>query len=98
MYLATFLFESSSVAFTRMTLFNIITGLAAMLTINILQSLNEFSLVATLKKAFLILPNYCFGQGLADLFENYQSISLIKQVCPPNLSISYCCREAEISK
>lgn len=33
---------------------------------------------------FLILPNYCFGQGLSDLYENYKNIELLtdsSQIC-----------------
>ena len=40
MYVASFLFETPSVAYTRLTMFNIVFGLAAMLTVNILTALN----------------------------------------------------------
>ena len=66
--------------------------LAAMLTVNILQALDKTSLVNLLKQVFLILPNYCFGQGLADLYENYQALDLIAPYCKEaGLSLNECC-------
>lgn len=72
MYLASFLFSTPSIAFTRMTLFNIATGLAAMITVTILTTI-EPDTASAVRQAFLFLPNYCFGQGLTDLYANYQA-------------------------
>lgn len=62
-----FLFDNASKAYTWMTIINIITGLAAMLTVSILGTIQPTT-ADHLKNAFLFLPNYCFGQGLSDLF------------------------------
>eukprot|EP00051_Salpingoeca_urceolata_P027249 m.480607 g.480607 ORF g.480607 m.480607 type:complete len:1709 (+) comp21902_c0_seq1:465-5591(+) len=78
MYLLSFLFKVSSRAFTWLTLFNIVTGLAAMLTIMILGQIDP-STSQSLKTAFLFMPSYCFGQGLSDLYENYTNLKLIRR-------------------
>lgn len=50
-----------------MTIFNIVTGLAAMLTVSILGTVDPTT-ADQLKNAFLFLPNYCFGQALSDMY------------------------------
>ncbi|XP_047145843.1 phospholipid-transporting ATPase ABCA3 isoform X2 [Hydra vulgaris] len=74
MYLFSFLFVVASTAFTRMTILNVITGLATLLVVNILSlpSLNLLDVANILKWVFLVLPNYCLGQGIIDIFNNYQ--------------------------
>ena len=34
-----------------------------------------------LKWAFLVLPNYCLGQGISDIFNNYNTLRLVDQEC-----------------
>ncbi|EGD73013.1 ATP-binding cassette [Salpingoeca rosetta] len=100
MYLASFLFSTPSKAYTMMTVVNIVTGLAAMLTVSILETV-EPSVATQLKSAFLFLPNYCFGQALSDIYNNYQSLQVIEQLLPlcrmfaPGASIDTCCNLAE---
>ena len=81
MYLASFLFKVPSSGFIRMTIFNIITGLATLLAVKILSipQLDLLDLAKALKWAFLVLPNYSLGQGLIDLFNNYQYIDIYNQ-------------------
>ena len=107
MYLASFLFETPSVAYTRLTMFNIVfgwfitdanifpsphftAGLAAMLTVNVLTILSV-SGINTVKNVFLFLPNYCFGQGLSDLYNNYQTLVIAQQYCKAPLTLQECC-------
>eukprot|EP00043_Microstomoeca_roanoka_P008399 m.80908 g.80908 ORF g.80908 m.80908 type:complete len:1735 (+) comp14227_c0_seq1:159-5363(+) len=96
MYLASFLFENPSKAYTMMTIVNIVTGLAAMLTVSILETV-EPSVATQLKSAFLFLPNYCFGQALSDIYNNYQSLQIVQQLLPlcrsffPDASVDFCC-------
>lgn len=80
MYLAAAAFMSPSIAFTRMTLFNIATGLVAMLAVTILENIESaVDTAVTIRSVFLFLPNFCFGQGLADLYSNYQAIAYATQ-------------------
>lgn len=81
MYMFSFAFEVPSTAFTRMTILNVITGLATMLVVFILSipSLNLLDVAKALKWAFLVLPNYNLGQGMIDLFNNYQSIEIFNK-------------------
>lgn len=45
--------------------------------------LNTVSIGKTLEWIFLILlPNYCLGQGMLDLYDNYQYLSLCKDLLP----------------
>ena len=34
-----------------------------------------------LKWAFLVLPNYCLGQGISDIFNNYNALYYVDQFC-----------------
>ena len=80
-YISSYLFHNPSTAFVRMTLFNIITGLAAMMAVTILSVIPSTQKTAdALRKAFLFLPNYCFGQGLSDMFTNHETASLLKKI------------------
>lgn len=74
MYIFSYFFEVASTAFTRMTILNVITGLATLLIVYILSipSLDLLDVAKILKWVFLALPNYNLGQGMVDLFNNYQ--------------------------
>ena len=52
-----------------------------MLTVSILAQIQP-ELAAKLKSAFLFLPNYCFGQGLSDIFTNYQNLAVVHTLTP----------------
>ena len=77
-YLTSFLFNVPSTAFIRLTIFNVITGLATLLTVFILsiQALNLLDVADALKWVFLFLPNYALGQALNDMFTNHQYLGL----------------------
>ena len=87
-----------------MSLFNIVTGLAAMLAVTIMAVIPSTQDAAdVLRKILLFLPNYCFGQALSDLYTNWQYLDLFKKVlsnpeieqgialaCQALPSLSYC--------
>ena len=43
------------------------------------------------QNVFLFLPNYCFGQGMSDLFNNYQTLVIAEQYCHSPLTLQECC-------
>jgi len=59
-----------------MTILNVITGLAMLLVVFILSipTLNLLDVADFLKWVFLIFPNYNLGQGVIDIFNNYNLI------------------------
>ncbi|EDV28384.1 uncharacterized protein TRIADDRAFT_49936 [Trichoplax adhaerens] len=77
MYLFSFLFVNSATGFVVTTMFNIITGLVTLITVNIfsIPQLNQMATANGLKWGFLVLPNYCLGQSLSDMFVNYITIT-----------------------
>ena len=75
MYIFSFLFAVPTTAFTRMTILNVCTGLAALLVIFILGILNKLDVRDVFKWIFLFLPNYNLGQAMVDLSTNYMFIS-----------------------
>eukprot|EP00040_Diaphanoeca_grandis_P001266 m.17961 g.17961 ORF g.17961 m.17961 type:complete len:1760 (+) comp11765_c0_seq1:218-5497(+) len=77
MYCCSFLFTTPSIAFVTLTLMNIVTGLAFMVTINILSVVDPGT-AGPLSKVFMILPNYCFGQSLMNLYEKYTAYEFAK--------------------
>jgi len=78
MYCCSFLFTTPSIAFVTLTLLNIVTGLAFMVTINIL-TIVEPDTAGPLSKVFMILPNYCFGQSLMNLYGKYTAYTFAQQ-------------------
>uniref|UniRef100_A0A673XDS3 ATP binding cassette subfamily A member 3 n=1 Tax=Salmo trutta TaxID=8032 RepID=A0A673XDS3_SALTR len=65
MYLLSFLFSAAATAYTRLTIFNIISGTATFLT----------DLSRNLDKVFLLFPNYCLGMSFSQFYQNYQFIT-----------------------
>ena len=80
-YLTSFLFRVPSTAFIRLTIFNVITGLATLLTVFILSipSLDLLDVADALKWVFLFLPNYALGQALIDMFTNHEYLDLFNK-------------------
>uniref|UniRef100_A0AAX7TTQ3 ABC transporter domain-containing protein n=1 Tax=Astatotilapia calliptera TaxID=8154 RepID=A0AAX7TTQ3_ASTCA len=62
MYLLSFLFSTAATAYTRLTIFNMISGT--------LQHMSHL-----LDKVFLIFPNYCLGMSFSQFYQNYEYIS-----------------------
>ncbi|KAG7261800.1 hypothetical protein CRUP_037406, partial [Coryphaenoides rupestris] len=69
MYLLSFLFSTAAAAYARLTIFNIISGTATFLALN-LQDLSHL-----LDKVFLIFPNYCLGMSFSQFYQNYELIT-----------------------
>uniref|UniRef100_A0A8B9KRI7 ATP-binding cassette, sub-family A (ABC1), member 3b n=1 Tax=Astyanax mexicanus TaxID=7994 RepID=A0A8B9KRI7_ASTMX len=77
MYLLSFLFSSAATAYTRLTIFNIISGTASFLAVTIMSipDLNLQHLSFILDKVFLLFPNYCLGMSFNQFYQNYETIS-----------------------
>ncbi|KAM4598643.1 phospholipid-transporting ATPase ABCA3 [Polymixia lowei] len=77
MYLLSFLFSTAATAYTRLTIFNIISGTATFLTVTIMTipELKLQHLSHLLDKVFLIFPNYCLGMSFSQFYQNYKFIS-----------------------
>ncbi|XP_066546484.1 phospholipid-transporting ATPase ABCA3 [Amia ocellicauda] len=89
MYLLSFLFSTAATAYTRLTIFNMISGTATFLTVAIM-AIPELKLVhlsKILDKVFLIFPNYCLGMAFSEFYQNYEllefctSSSMAKMIC-----------------
>uniref|UniRef100_A0AAY4BFC7 ABC transporter domain-containing protein n=1 Tax=Denticeps clupeoides TaxID=299321 RepID=A0AAY4BFC7_9TELE len=77
MYLLSFLFSMPATAYTRLTIFNIITGTATFLAVTIMTipELGLQDLSRILDKVFLIFPNYCLGMSFSQFYQNYELIN-----------------------
>uniref|UniRef100_A0A671T843 ABC transporter domain-containing protein n=1 Tax=Sinocyclocheilus anshuiensis TaxID=1608454 RepID=A0A671T843_9TELE len=77
MYLLSFLFATAATAYTRLTIFNILSGTATFLAVTIM-TIPELKLVDMshlLDKIFLIFPNYCLGMSFSEFYQNYEIIT-----------------------
>ncbi|XP_037074307.1 ATP-binding cassette sub-family A member 3-like [Pollicipes pollicipes] len=104
-YLFSFLFTVPSSGFTRVTLFNIFTGMATMVTVAVLRIpvLDLVDVANVLDWVFMVLPNYGLGMAMADIYSNYQGIKYcaekpeIEKICLvlKNLSLTNpCCKNS----
>ncbi|KAL3053729.1 hypothetical protein OYC64_006118 [Pagothenia borchgrevinki] len=84
MYLLSFLFSSAATAYTRLTIFNIISGTATFLSVTILAipELNMKHMSYLLDKVFLIFPNYCLGMSFSQFYQNYEFITFCNSSPP----------------
>uniref|UniRef100_A0A8C5UF57 ATP binding cassette subfamily A member 3 n=1 Tax=Malurus cyaneus samueli TaxID=2593467 RepID=A0A8C5UF57_9PASS len=95
MYLLSFFFSVAATAYTRLTIFNILSGTATFLAVTIM-SIPELGLVdlsKTLDKVFLVLPNYCLGQCISDFYQNYEFI----QFCTSSVEAIFICKAFNVS-
>lgn len=96
MYLLSFFFSTAATAYTRLTIFNMISGTATFLAVTIMTipELNLQDLSHLLDKVFLIFPNYCLGMSFSQFYQNYEFISfctsspISKEICK-YLNITY---------
>uniref|UniRef100_A0A8D0GV65 ABC transporter domain-containing protein n=1 Tax=Sphenodon punctatus TaxID=8508 RepID=A0A8D0GV65_SPHPU len=95
MYLLSFFFSVAATAYTRLTIFNILSGTATFLAVTIMSipELGMVDLSKTLNKVFLILPNYCLGQSISDFYQNYEFI----QFCTSSIEAAIICKAFNIS-
>uniref|UniRef100_A0AAQ5Z9M5 ABC transporter domain-containing protein n=1 Tax=Amphiprion ocellaris TaxID=80972 RepID=A0AAQ5Z9M5_AMPOC len=95
MYLLSFLFSTAASAYTRLTIFNMISGTATFLAVTIMTipELNLQDLSRLLDKVFLIFPNYCLGMSFSQFYQNYEFISF----CTPNEITKEICKKYNIT-
>uniref|UniRef100_F6USW1 ABC transporter domain-containing protein n=1 Tax=Ciona intestinalis TaxID=7719 RepID=F6USW1_CIOIN len=89
MYVLSMFFQVPSTALVRITILNIITGLASIITVNVLRLLSLNKEANILDWVFLLMPQYCLGQGLADLYANDQMVN----ICTSDPFLEIYCRE-----
>ncbi|XP_075880377.1 phospholipid-transporting ATPase ABCA3 [Nelusetta ayraudi] len=77
MYLLSFLFSTAATAYTRLTIFNMVSGTATFLAVTIMTipQLKLQNLSHLLDKVFLIFPNYCLGMSFSQFYQNYEFLS-----------------------
>ncbi|XP_035254594.1 LOW QUALITY PROTEIN: ATP-binding cassette sub-family A member 3 [Anguilla anguilla] len=95
MYLLSFLFSSAATAYTRLTVFNIISGTATFLAVTIMSipELNLQHLAYVLDKVFLLFPNYCLGMSFSQFYQNYEMITF----CTSSVLAQFICTEMNIT-
>ncbi|KAM8824363.1 phospholipid-transporting ATPase ABCA3 isoform 1-T4 [Synchiropus picturatus] len=81
MYLLSFFFSSAATAYTRLTIFNMISGTATFLAVTIMTipELQLRNMSRLLDKVFLIFPNYCLGMSFCQFYQNYEFITICTQ-------------------
>ncbi|XP_055991191.1 phospholipid-transporting ATPase ABCA3 [Sorex fumeus] len=94
MYLLSFLFSGAAMAYTRLTIFNILSGIATFLVVTIMRipevKLEELS--RTLDHVFLVLPNHCLGMAVSSFYENYET----KRYCTSSEVAAQYCKKYKI--
>uniref|UniRef100_G3SMA0 ATP binding cassette subfamily A member 3 n=1 Tax=Loxodonta africana TaxID=9785 RepID=G3SMA0_LOXAF len=94
MYLMSFLFSGAATAYTRLTIFNILSGIATFLVVTIMRipavKLEELS--RTLDQVFLVLPNHCLGMAISSFYENYET----RRYCTSSEVATHYCQKYHI--
>ncbi|KAB0401470.1 hypothetical protein E2I00_009254 [Balaenoptera physalus] len=94
MYLMSFFFSGAATAYTRLTIFNILSGIATFLVVTIMRipavKLEELS--RTLDRVFLVLPNHCLGMAVSSFYENYET----RRYCTSSEVAAHYCRKHNI--
>uniref|UniRef100_A0A7N5JBB3 ATP binding cassette subfamily A member 3 n=1 Tax=Ailuropoda melanoleuca TaxID=9646 RepID=A0A7N5JBB3_AILME len=94
MYLMNFLFSGAATAYTRLTVFNILSGIATFLVVTIMRipavKLEELS--RTLDHVFLVLPNHCLGMAVSSFHENFE----MRKYCTSSEVAAHYCRKYNI--
>lgn len=94
MYLMSFFFSGAATAYTRLTIFNILSGIATFLVVTIMRipavKLEELS--RTLDRVFLVLPNHCLGMAVSNFYENYET----RRYCTSSDVAAHYCRKYNI--
>ncbi|XP_016091396.1 ATP-binding cassette sub-family A member 3-like [Sinocyclocheilus grahami] len=95
MYLLSFMFSSAATAYTRLTIFNILSGTATFLAVTIMTipELKLVDLSHLLDKVFLIFPNYCLGMSFSEFYQNYEIITF----CTSSDFAEYICKYYNIT-
>ncbi|XP_012590627.1 PREDICTED: ATP-binding cassette sub-family A member 3-like [Condylura cristata] len=91
MYLMSFLFASPATAYTRLTIFNILSGVVTFLMVTIMRipavKLEELS--RALDHVFLLLPNHCLGRAVSSFYENYET----RRYCSSSVVADHYCKK-----
>uniref|UniRef100_A0A8D2GDL4 ATP binding cassette subfamily A member 3 n=1 Tax=Theropithecus gelada TaxID=9565 RepID=A0A8D2GDL4_THEGE len=94
MYLMNFFFSGAATAYTRLTIFNILSGIATFLMVTIMRipavKLEELS--KTLDHVFLVLPNHCLGMAVSSFYENYET----RRYCTSSEVAAHYCKKYNI--
>ncbi|KAG8506409.1 ATP-binding cassette sub-family A member 3 [Galemys pyrenaicus] len=94
MYLMSFLFAGPATAYTRLTIFNVLSGVATFLIVTIMRipavKLEELS--RTLDHVFLVLPNHCLGRAVSSFYENYET----RRYCASSVVAALYCKKHDI--
>ncbi|XP_026899340.1 phospholipid-transporting ATPase ABCA3 [Acinonyx jubatus] len=94
MYLMNFFFSGAATAYTRLTIFNILSGIATFLVVTIMRipavKLEELS--RTLDHVFLVLPNHCLGMAVSSFHENFE----MRRYCTSSEVAAHYCRKYNI--
>lgn len=94
MYLLSFFFSAASTAYTRLTIFNILSGIATFIVVTIMRipavKLEELS--RTLDHVFLVLPNHCLGMAVSNFYENYET----RRYCTSSEVATHYCKKYNI--
>lgn len=94
MYLMSFLFSSAATAYTRLTIFNVLSGIATFLMVTIMRipAVKLEELARTLDRVFLVLPNHCLGMAVSSFYENYET----KRYCTSSEIAAHYCKKFNI--
>ncbi|XP_007937732.1 phospholipid-transporting ATPase ABCA3 [Orycteropus afer afer] len=94
MYTTSFLFSGPATAYTRLTIFNVLSGVATFLVVTVMRipavKLQELS--RTLDQVFLALPNHCLGMAVSSFYENYET----RRYCTSSEVAAHYCRKYHI--
>ncbi|XP_077499685.1 phospholipid-transporting ATPase ABCA1-like isoform X2 [Amblyomma americanum] len=74
MYPSSFIFSVPSSAFVTLACCNLFVGIVSTVSTYVLELFDDKelqSIARILRKAFLVLPQYCLGRGLMDMFSNH---------------------------
>ncbi|XP_042876783.1 phospholipid-transporting ATPase ABCA3-like isoform X3 [Penaeus japonicus] len=100
MYLCSFTFSEASTGFTRMIIYNVITGMATLITVTILRIPDlELGHVADLLDwIFLLFPSYAMASGITDLYNNWRIIGICRKeifdfLCEIKSFANPCCKQ-----
>ncbi|XP_030067809.1 phospholipid-transporting ATPase ABCA3 [Microcaecilia unicolor] len=95
MYLLSYFFSVAATAYTRLTMFNILSGTLTFLGVTIMSipELGLVKLAQTLDKAFILLPNYCLGQSFSLFYQNFEFI----QFCTSSFEATFICKAFNIT-
>lgn len=94
MYLLSFFFSAAATAYARLTVFNILSGVATFLVVTVTRipavKLEELS--RTLDRVFLVLPNHCLGMAVSSFYENYET----RRYCTSSTVAAHYCQKHNV--